>query len=199
MAPEGSTVHALEAGRIVPSAAGRVRLLTDSGLDVEYAAVGDAHLESAPPGSSNPAAGAVIGVLTLAPRPTAESPGYATESPRQARGAVGYTTESPGHTTESPGHATGSSDHTTGWPTHTTGSSDHTTGSSDHARRAVGYARLTVRVLDSDGTAVDAAALLVGLTDPAELGVSASENGLGLDPDGLDRELGADSSGERPT
>lgn len=54
---------------------------------------------------------------------------------------------------------------------------------------AVGAAgRIEIR-LTEDGRPVDAVETLIGLPDPNELGFAAVGEGLGIDPDALDREL----------
>jgi murein DD-endopeptidase MepM/ murein hydrolase activator NlpD len=54
---------------------------------------------------------------------------------------------------------------------------------------AVGAAgRIEIRLTDS-GRPVDAVEALIGLPDPNELGFEAVGEGLGIDPDALDREL----------
>jgi hypothetical protein len=60
--------------------------------------------------------------------------------------------------------------------------------------------KLALRAHDAAGAELDAAALLVGLPDPNELGYAAIGGGLGIDPDALDRVLGqpaADAIAER--
>jgi murein DD-endopeptidase MepM/ murein hydrolase activator NlpD len=52
-----------------------------------------------------------------------------------------------------------------------------------------GRGRVEVRISDDSGRPVDAVEVLIGLPDPGELGVVAVGEGLGVDPDDLDREL----------
>ncbi|MEN3359146.1 MAG: Peptidase family [Mycobacteriales bacterium] len=52
-----------------------------------------------------------------------------------------------------------------------------------------GPAHLLLAAWDPAGAQLDPAALLLGLPDPAELGYAPAGDGLGLDPDALDREL----------
>jgi hypothetical protein len=54
-----------------------------------------------------------------------------------------------------------------------------------------GRGRLLLDVRNGAGAPVDPAGLLVGLPDPGELGYAAVPGGLGVDPDELDRVLGA--------
>jgi murein DD-endopeptidase MepM/ murein hydrolase activator NlpD len=49
--------------------------------------------------------------------------------------------------------------------------------------------RVEVRLSDPAGRPLDAVEALVGLPDPNELGFQAVGEGLGVDPDALDREL----------
>jgi murein DD-endopeptidase MepM/ murein hydrolase activator NlpD len=58
------------------------------------------------------------------------------------------------------------------------------------APAATGPAHLLLAAWDSAGP-VDPTTLLLGLPDPAELGYAPASDGLGVDPDALDRELGA--------
>jgi murein DD-endopeptidase MepM/ murein hydrolase activator NlpD len=49
--------------------------------------------------------------------------------------------------------------------------------------------RIEVRLSDPTGEPVDAVEMLIGLPDPAELGLVAVGEGLGVDPEPWDREL----------
>jgi murein DD-endopeptidase MepM/ murein hydrolase activator NlpD len=49
--------------------------------------------------------------------------------------------------------------------------------------------RIEVRLSDQAGRPLDAVEALIGLPDPNELGFQAVGEGLGVDPDALDREL----------
>jgi murein DD-endopeptidase MepM/ murein hydrolase activator NlpD len=49
--------------------------------------------------------------------------------------------------------------------------------------------RVEIRLSDRDGRPLDAVELLIGLPDPSELGLAPVGEGLGVDPDELDREL----------
>jgi murein DD-endopeptidase MepM/ murein hydrolase activator NlpD len=54
--------------------------------------------------------------------------------------------------------------------------------------------RLEVRLSDDAGRPVDAVEALIGLPDPAELGIVEEDEGPGVDPDEIDRELVPDGS-----
>jgi murein DD-endopeptidase MepM/ murein hydrolase activator NlpD len=54
--------------------------------------------------------------------------------------------------------------------------------------------RLEVRLSDDTGRPVDAVEALIGLPDPAELGIVEEDEGPGVDPDEIDRELVPDGS-----
>jgi murein DD-endopeptidase MepM/ murein hydrolase activator NlpD len=54
-----------------------------------------------------------------------------------------------------------------------------------------GTTRLLLDVRDAAGEVIDAAGVLLGLPDPTELGHAPVGEGLGRDPDALDRELAA--------
>jgi murein DD-endopeptidase MepM/ murein hydrolase activator NlpD len=59
--------------------------------------------------------------------------------------------------------------------------------------------RVEVRLSDPAGDPLDAVEALVGLPDPNELGFEAVGEGLGVDPDELDRELAPGDPFEEPT
>jgi hypothetical protein len=59
-----------------------------------------------------------------------------------------------------------------------------------------GGGRVEVRLSDGSGRPVDAVEVLIGLPDPGELGVVAVGEGLGVDPDEIDRELVPDDVSE---
>lgn len=48
---------------------------------------------------------------------------------------------------------------------------------------------LELRIVDADGDPVDAVAALLGSADPNELGYAAVGQGLGIDPDPMDRDI----------
>jgi murein DD-endopeptidase MepM/ murein hydrolase activator NlpD len=59
------------------------------------------------------------------------------------------------------------------------------------ADSVTGSTRLLLDVRDAAGAVVDPAGMLLGLPDPYELGSAAAGDGLGIDPDALDRALEA--------
>ncbi|SFK68897.1 M23 family metallopeptidase [Geodermatophilus ruber] len=59
--------------------------------------------------------------------------------------------------------------------------------------------RIEIRLSDASGDPLDAVEALIGLPDPNELGFQPVGEGLGVDPDALDRELvPTDPFGEPP-